>query len=177
MIKDNKIINLKIFNTNNEGIDLNFKDSNLLLLNSLSKLCKDFKVETAKEIETILIDNETLNECERYFTQTTEHYNKEINKVHSFKDWKNKIIQYCSIDSIALYEILIKFKDLIYNLFQLNIEDYPTTPSLAFAIFRKNFIKENSIPILLGKMFLNIKNSYTGGATDMFIPYGENLHY
>ena len=32
-----------------------------------------------------------------------------------------------------------------------------------------------SIPITPGKVFSWIKDSYTGGSTDMFIPYGKNI--
>jgi hypothetical protein len=70
---------------------------------------------------------------------------------------------------------LIKFNDFIFNKFKLNIHNTPTLPSLTFAIFRSNFLKniEKSgfyIPLINGKMYDDIKLSYTGGSTDMYIP-------
>jgi hypothetical protein len=59
---------------------------------------------------------------------------------------------------------------MIFNLFNLNIHKYPTLPSLAFAIFRSNFMMENIIPQLSGKIANEIRKSYTGGAVDMYIP-------
>ncbi len=36
-------------------------------------------------------------------------------------------------------------------------------------------MKDFKIPIISGKLFLDLKKSYTGGSTDMYIPYGENI--
>jgi len=59
---------------------------------------------------------------------------------------------------------------MIFNLFQVNIQKYPTLSSLAFAIYRTKFMKEENIPKLSGKIAENIRLSYTGGAVDMYIP-------
>ncbi len=50
---------------------------------------------------------------------------------------------------------------------------YPTTPSLSFALFRTLYIKNNKIIQLSGKVFEDIKKSYTGGAVDMYIPFNN----
>jgi DNA polymerase type B, organellar and viral len=52
----------------------------------------------------------------------------------------------------------------------LNIHHYLTLPSLAFAIFRSNFMKKENIPQLSGKIADDIRQGYTGGAVDMYIP-------
>jgi hypothetical protein len=59
---------------------------------------------------------------------------------------------------------------MIFDLFRKNIHHYPTLPSLAFAIYRSNFMKENSIPQLSGQIAKDIRQGYTGGAVDMYIP-------
>jgi hypothetical protein len=59
---------------------------------------------------------------------------------------------------------------MIFNLFGINIHKYPTLPSLAFAIFRSNFMDENIIPQLSGKIASEIRSGYTGGAVDMYLP-------
>jgi hypothetical protein len=55
-------------------------------------------------------------------------------------------------------------------LFGRSVHHYPTLPSLAFAIFRAKFMKEETIPQLSGKIAKDIRNGYTGGAVDMYIP-------
>jgi hypothetical protein len=69
-----------------------------------------------------------------------------------------------------LYQILFKFNELIFNNFTKNIHHYPTLPSLAFAIFKSNFMKEENIAQISGKIAEDIRQGYTGGAVDMYIP-------
>jgi hypothetical protein len=57
----------------------------------------------------------------------------------------------------------------------LNINNYPTLPSLALGIFRSKYLSNDLIPNLIGQIFNDIKESYTGGSTDMIIPYGKNF--
>jgi DNA polymerase type B, organellar and viral len=59
---------------------------------------------------------------------------------------------------------------MIFNLFGKNVHHYPTLPSLAFAIFRSKFMSEENIPQLSGKIAKDIRQGYTGGAVDMYIP-------
>jgi hypothetical protein len=59
---------------------------------------------------------------------------------------------------------------MIYDLFEKNVHHYPTLPGLAFAIFRSNFMVEENIPQLSGKIADDIRSGYTGGAVDMYIP-------
>jgi hypothetical protein len=64
------------------------------------------------------------------------------------------------------------FSRLIYDRFKLNLSKYPTLPSLAFAIFRAHYLPSTDLGIinLKGKISADIRKSYTGGSTDMFIP-------
>jgi DNA polymerase type B, organellar and viral len=59
---------------------------------------------------------------------------------------------------------------MIFELFNKNVHHYPTLPGLAMAIFRSNFMFEENIPQLSGKIAKDIRLGYTGGATDMYIP-------
>jgi len=79
-------------------------------------------------------------------------------------------IKYCEIDCISLYQIIIKFNSMIFDIFKVNIHKYPTLSSLAFAIFRTHFLKLNTIPSLFGKIANDIRQGYTGGAVDMYQP-------
>jgi len=43
-------------------------------------------------------------------------------------------------------------------MFRMDILKYPTLPSLAFAIFRANYLGETKIPIIDGSTLYDIKN-------------------
>lgn len=78
------------------------------------------------------------------------------------------------MDCISLYQVLIKFNELIFDLFKINIHKYPTLSSLAFAIYRSVFLENNTIPQLSGQVGKDIRLSYTGGAVDMYQPENKN---
>ena len=158
LIKDGKLISVKlIFGDKNNNYVLNFYDSILLLQSSLRKLGKSFNVSTQKGS----------------FDPTI------INK-YNYISYKNEVISYCSDDCISLYQILIKFNELLFNNFNIKIKNYPTLPSLTFANFKTNFLEKEQIAQISGKIESDIRLSYTGGATDMYIPFNnedELLYY
>lgn len=97
--------------------------------------------------------------------------NEEFEGLRSFTwNLRNEVIRYCEIDCISLHQIIFKFNELIYGLFNINIHRYPTLSSLAFAIFRSKFMPINVIAQLSGQIAKDIRKSYTGGACDMYIP-------
>jgi hypothetical protein len=184
IIHNGKIIS---FSFKYNKITVTFRDSYLLLLGSLDKLSKSFSIENPKGIFPIFWKdinyigsvpdikffppNLSLKEYEEYKSLYK-------NKLWSFREESEK---YCLLDCISLYQILTKFNNLIYDNFHLNINDYPTLSSLAFGIFRTNYIKETNtttevlghnigIAMLSGEVARDIRQSYTGGSTDMFIP-------
>lgn len=56
-------------------------------------------------------------------------------------------------------------------MFIIDILKYPTLSSLAFAIYRSNFYREDyKIPLIEGDIFNFIKKGYTGGAVDIYKP-------
>ena len=160
---------------------LQFKDSYLILLASLSKLTNGFGVETLKSIFPFLFVNE--NNLDyigqvpefKYFDNKINlaNYNKYKNNFNNNWSLRNESIKYCEIDCVSLYQVIFKFSELIFSLFGKNIHKYPTLPSLAFAIFRTIFMEEKSIPQLFGKISNDIRQSYTGGAVDMYIPQNK----
>ena len=62
---------------------------------------------------------------------------------------------------------------MIFELFKLNVHHYPTLPGLAINIFKSNFMKEENIPKLSGKIANDIRSGYTGGSCDVFIPQSK----
>jgi len=76
----------------------------------------------------------------------------------------------------TLYSIINVFSKKIFYLFRVNIINYPTLSSLAFAIFRVVFLKDAKIPIITGELYNFIKKGYSGGAVDVYKPYGNYVY-
>nr|AWX52937.1 hypothetical protein [Lactarius sp. (in: basidiomycete fungi)] len=178
IIHNGRIISINLNFGKDLEYRLQFKDSFLLLLASLSKLTKGFGVVTQKSIFPYLFVNENnlnyMGEVPdfKYFGNkiSKEEYQNYISEFNSNWILRNETIKYCEIDCISLYQVIFKFSELIFSLFGKNIHKYPTLPSLAFAIFRSNFMGENTIPQLSGQIAKDIRQGYTGGSVDMYIP-------
>jgi hypothetical protein len=180
IINKGKIISCK-FTLYETNITVTFMDSLLLLPSSLRELSESFQVDNPKSFfpfkiidinysgsvpDIKLFDNISSLDYEKY----KESYK---NKIWNFKE---ESVKYCNIDCISLFQILDKFNQLIFNKFKLNIVNYPTLPSLAFGLFRTHYLKKDSIHMLSGKLAEDIRSGYTGGAVDMYIPNGTNIH-
>jgi len=184
VIHNGRIITINLNYGKDNKYQLQFRDSYLLLLNSLMKLCKSFKVETYKSVFPYLFVNE--NNLDyigsvpefKYFDNkiTPIEYNKYKSNYNTW-NLKNEAIKYCETDVISLYQVIFKFAELIFELFGRNVHHYPTLPSLAFGIFRSNFMIENTIPQLSGRIANDIRTSYTGGSCDMYIPSNNLLEW
>lgn len=179
IIHNDKMLSLKAKFGKNYQYNIEFKDSYLLLLTSLDKLSKYFKIGNPKTIFPFLFVNRNNFNYEglvpniKMFAEKTSLNEYIVYKKAYKKNWnlRNESVKYCINDCVALYQVLIKFNDNIFNLFSLNIHHYLTLPSLAFAIFRSNFMKKENIPQLSGKIADDIRKGYTGGAVDMYIPW------
>ena len=157
---------------------LTFKDSQQMLIGSLRSLAKSFGVETQKSIfpydfvnENNLNYNGSVPNINYFNNLSREEYLNYYDLFNS-NNWnlKNETVKYCNIDCISLYQVIIKFNQLIFELFNINIHKYPTLSSLAFAIFRTVFLENNTIPQLSGQVAKDIRQGYTGGAVDMHLP-------
>lgn len=127
---------------------ISFRDSYLMLPTSLAKLAKQFKVVNKGIFP---YDFANFNKLDyigkvpdfKYFNKITiEQYNNYLN-IFKNKEWnfKNETINYCNQDCISLYQVIIKFNELIFNKYSINIHNYPTLPSLTFAIYRLSLFK------------------------------------
>jgi hypothetical protein len=61
-------------------------------------------------------------------------------------------------------------------MYRVDVHKYPTLPSLAFAIYRSNFLGDFKIPIISGKLYNFFHRGYTGGSVDVYKPYGKNVY-
>ena len=155
---------------------ITFLDSYLLIPSSLKNLCKSFLVKDPKgifpyKLYDINYSSKLVPDFKYFNNITIDQYNAYKD---SFKDkiwnFKQEAIKYCELDCISLHQILTKFNSLIFNKFKLNIVNFPTLPSLAFAIFRSKYMKILNIYQLTFKIDKDIRQGYTGGAVDMYIP-------
>ena len=194
IMRENSIINVKayFYTTDNAGVQtkrhINFRDSYNLLPSSLRKLAKSFGVSDKGIFPYAFInENNDINYIGpipdyKYFdkaTVTIEEYNEyKTNFKDKLYNIKEETIKYCNQDVVTLHEVIHIFSKYIFDKFNINIHNTPTISSLAFAIFRSNFLdgKLVKIPIILGEMYKELKLSYYGGAVDVYKPYGENLY-
>ena len=160
-----------------------FYDSYLITLASLAKLAKAFKLNQGKTIfpySFVNLPNINLNyiggvpDAHHFnvsFLEYLEYARQFETKLWSLKE---ETIKYCLNDCVILHNILMDFSSHIFNLFSINIHKYPTLPSLAFAIFRSNFLPllgENiEITQISGKVHNEIRVGYTGGCVDVYKP-------
>lgn len=184
IIKNGKFIDIKF---SFGKYKIYFRDSYLLLPISLSNLSKSFNVENKSIFPYLFVNNinvplnyEGIVPAYNYFTKITKEEYSVYYKNFSSKLWnlKNEIIKYCNQDVITLHQIINKFSIEIFDLFRLDIVKYPTLSSLAFAIFRSNFLKKHKIPLITRKEIYNdFKVGYTGGSVDVYKPHGKNIYY
>jgi hypothetical protein len=200
IVKDNSFIQIDLIKKNKDKTTttLSFRDSYLILPNSLSKLCKSFSVESQKgifpysfmsDISKISYSGEVPDI--KYFTGIDmETYKKYSSQ---FKIWNllEQLEKYNIIDCISLYQILEKFNEEIVKLFNVNINSSPSLPSLAYKIWRTSFMPSETKSIIKsnGDIIENklgtidafnhdldyvIRSSYFGGHVDAYIPHFDN---
>lgn len=111
----------------------------------------------------------------KYFDNITIDQYKEYASKFNKWNWnlRNESIKYCLNDCIALYQVLVKFNELYFNKFHININEHPTLSSHAMRLFRTHFMNDNEIPMIYGEEHDIIRTSYSGGATDMYIPTND----
>ena len=160
------------------GKTITFKDSYLLLPLSLRELCSAFGVPTSKgyfpfDLTDIFYFG-VLPKINYWGNIPLSAYTQLINKFNR-KLWsfKEESIRYCQLDCKCLYEVLTKFNELIYNEFKVNIHKPLTLPALAMKIYKTNFMPKDSIYQIAGAVEQSIRESYTGGAVDVYIPHNR----
>jgi len=156
-------------------------DSHLILPSSLKDLCKSFNIN--KE-ESKIIFPLKLNDINykglvpdiKLFSNINKEEFEKYKKQYGANIWvfKEESIAYCTLDCISLHKIISKFNQLIFRNFKLNITNYPTLPSLAFNLFKSKYLKKDTIHMLSGEIADKIRQSYSGGAVDMYLSKSFN---
>ncbi|BDI12843.1 hypothetical protein (mitochondrion) [Phanerochaete sordida] len=152
-----------------------FKDSYLLLPLGLRNLCQSFGVTSQKtNFPFLLSDINYVGEFPEYKFWSKmelfeyEYLRREFNKTGIKWSFRDESIKYCYMDCACLYEVLIKFNELIFKEFSVNIHGSLTLPSLSMKIFKVHYMPKDTIYQLLGNVEKDIRESYTGGAVDVY---------
>jgi DNA polymerase type B, organellar and viral len=184
IIKDGKVMDIK-FNFNKKDY-IYFRDSYLLLPASLRALAIAFNVENKGIFPYRFVNKPDMSlgysgpvPGYEYFDKITKTEYKSYCETFKGIHWnlRKELIKYCEQDCRVLYQIIDIFYKKIFEQFRVDIHNYPTLPSLAFAIFRSNFLDKviNGIPLITGEIYKYIKASYTGGAVDVYKPHGKDV--
>jgi len=186
LIFNGRLISIKVKVLGDKKSDtktLVFKDSYLSLPLSLRKLCLAFNVEVPKGYFPFLLNNiyysGVIPKFENWTGISVSDFENLVTKYKS-KLWSFQLeaINYCKLDCKTLHEVLTKFNELIFNNFKINIHKSLTLPSLAMRIYRTHYMTKDSIYQILGwsetnKPEWSIRNSYTGGSVDVYIPHNR----
>lgn len=159
------------------GKTILFKDSYLLIPSSLRKLCNIFKVLNPKTLFPFKLNDifyKGALPAMHYWDTTLDEYESLIKKF-TFKTWsfKSESIRYCIIDCLALHQVLTKFNEYIFEHFSLNVHNTLTLPALAMRIFKSSFMPDNTLFQISGDVEKAIRESYSGGSVDVFIPHNK----
>jgi len=187
IIRDGRIIDLSFeFGEGKTKYKLYFRDSYLLLPASLRSLAKNFKVTNKGLFPYRFVNNENIPldywgpiPDLKYFDDITQTEYNNYAKEFKNKAWnlRSETLRYCELDCIVLYRVIKIFNEKIFTTFRADILKYPTLSSLAFAIYRQNYLGDAKIPLISGEMFNFFKEGYTGGTVDVYKPYGENVYW
>ena len=79
------------------------------------------------------------------------------------------------LDCKSLFEVLVKFNDLVFKEFKINIFSSLTLPSLAMKIYKALFMPIDTLYQINGPIDSDIRQSYTGGAVDVYIPHNKSF--
>jgi hypothetical protein len=156
-----------------------FKDSFLMLPHSLRELCYSLKVVASKGYFPFLL-NDLNYKGEfpeyKYFTSISLNEYLTIKNQFNNKIWsfKKEAVKYCELDCVSLHQVISKFSELVFNNFKTDPIKVLTLPSLAMKIWKTFYMPKDSVYQLHELPEYNIRQSYSGGAVDVYIPHNKN---
>lgn len=178
--KDGKFLSLKIkYFIDEESYSLTLLDSMLVLLSGLDNLTSIFSLNSHKGIYPYYFPTETnldyIGEVPAY-----EYFDSKKVSLNDYNDYKSNFNnnwslkmetnKYCLNDCFVLYQIIIKFRELMLEYFRVDITKTPTAASLSMRVFRINYLEDKIIPNLPSDIYNILVNSYFGGHVDLYIP-------
>ena len=178
--KDNKMINLVYHHKDNDKSKIFLFDSYLILPSSLRTLASKYKVSDQKGFFPYkMVEENTLDyigitpDISLFNGITPEEYEGKVSYTWNLRD---EIIGYLKLDLKSLHQIILKFSQDIFNTEKVDITKLPTNSSIAFKIFRTNYLKDCKLPIVKGSAHKDMRNAYYGGVVEVFKNEGTNLN-
>jgi hypothetical protein len=151
--RENTIYEIVFKDKNNKRIKI--RDSFLLFPSSLDKMAKTFLAQGKL--------------CyQKHNAILSDYLNPEF---------RDSLIKYCLNDALILAKSFKKYREMIFDNFQIDILSCITLPSLAFKIFRSKYYTKPVIQQSHGHMDLFIRKSYRGGVVDVYKPKIEKGYY
>lgn len=135
---------------------ISIRDSLRIFPSSLADLSKQFKIPNPK----IIFDHEKVT----------------IQKIFEDLEFRKELEHYLYLDLKSLFQVMLAATKLILQKYNVDLSKVYSTSSLAMRIFRTKFLKD-PIPLLPKHVDTFVRNSYRGGATDVYKCVGENLYY
>ena len=185
VFKDNSLLKIKVGKVIGKSkVYINIVDSYSILPNSLKNLGKNFNVDIEKGIFPYKFVNENklfyvgnAPDVSYYSKNSISHI--EDYEFTNFSNWsvREETIKYLEKDLICLYDVLTEANNKFHLYFDVDITKGLTISKIAYEIYFSKYYK-NNIPLINNKSIYNdIKQSYYGGITEVYKPYGENLYY
>jgi hypothetical protein len=172
---DNSVLSLRVKSLKNKKASIKIMDSLQLLNSSLESLLKAFNCNHRKShFPYEFMNNDRLfykgpkPDISLYPNISVMEYN---NIPNDNWDAKEETLSYLKRDLEGLLEVILKFSNIIFTNYGLNITAYQTLPSLAMALFTSNFISPNlleDLKLLPKGVSQDIRNSYYGGLSFVF---------
>ena len=170
----------------NETKKIVFKDSYKILPLNLRSLIKAFDIMTHKlffPYKFMTIDNLNyegkLPDKSFYVNILDLDYHNLVDEFEK-KNWnlKNELLKYMKNDIVALYQIIDKFSETIFELENLNITSVSTLSSISLKTYLSNYYNKNKTPIHIPRYanYSDIKHAYFGGRVEVFKGYVENIY-
>ena len=148
LYRDNKFITLTVVRKSDKA-KIVIKDSNMIIPASLDKLSKTFNLDFKKDLFPYHFPN--LDNLDyigdvpdiKYFSDkvTLDLYNEYKSRFNGKWGLRTELEKYCENDCRVLYLVIDEFSKLILNKFNIDIHKFPTLSSIAYNIFKANYLK------------------------------------
>jgi len=77
---------------------------------------------------------------------------------------KKETLKYLELDLRSLLELLLKFSEIVYSEYGLNITEFKTISGLSLHIYLSNYYKQKyNIKLIKGNLETEIRSAYYGG--------------
>lgn len=182
IIKDGELMSLEVYQGTTKLITI--KDSIKILPGSLSKLAKDWKVETLKDHFPHYFWNGSIQTTLRYTGIIPEYkyFEPKRTNIKDYEDmveiFKNKAWSFLEVsktyilsDCKALYQVLLRFFETVKEKFPMNPINNVSAPSVAFRIWRTvqlPLIQTSVRDLSNSKWDTYLRQSYNGGIVDVY---------